>query len=69
VAAKYRPMPERVEGLAIAPLADSPYAFQCVGDGMAKPKRGAWSMKHDRELMALGKTKSLEVIADQIALA
>ena len=23
-------------------------------------------MKHDRELMALGKTKSLEVIADQM---
>jgi hypothetical protein len=33
---------------------------------MAKPKRGGWSMKHDRELMALGKTKSLEVIADQM---
>jgi IS30 family transposase len=35
---------------------------------MAKTIRrgGAWLMRHDRELIALSKTKTLEAIADQL---
>jgi hypothetical protein len=33
-----------------------------------KITRGAWSMKTDRELIALSKTKTLEAIADHFQL-
>jgi hypothetical protein len=43
---------------------------ECPAEGniMAKTIRriGLWSMKADRELIALSKTKTLEAIADQI---
>jgi hypothetical protein len=31
-----------------------------------KPKIGMWSMKRDRELIQLAKTRTLQVIADQL---
>jgi hypothetical protein len=32
---------------------------------MAKEIRGSWSMRHDRELIALAKSRNLEAIAVQ----
>jgi hypothetical protein len=33
---------------------------------MVKNRRGNWSMKEDRELIALSKTHTLEALADQL---
>jgi len=33
---------------------------------MGKPNRWFWSMKHDRELIQLAKTRTLQAIADQL---
>ena len=33
---------------------------------MVKNRRGKWSMKQDRELIALSKTHTLEALADQL---
>jgi hypothetical protein len=33
---------------------------------MGKLTRGTWSMRHDRELIALAKSRNLETIADQL---
>jgi hypothetical protein len=44
-------------------------AFEYVGGGISmnrKPSRYGWSMELDRELMALAKSKRLDVIADQL---
>lgn len=37
-----------------------------VGGTMAKLTRGSWSMRHDRELIALAKSRNLEAIAGQL---
>jgi len=42
--------------------------MRAEGNIMAKTIRrgGAWLMRHDRELMLLSKTQTLEVVADQL---
>ena len=36
-----------------------------VGGTMGKLTPGTWSMRHDRELIALAKSRNLEAIADR----